>query len=184
MSNNIPNWLTLSRIGIIPLIVFLTYFSFPLKYFIICGLYLLACATDFLDGHVARWLNQTSRFGRIMDPVSDKLLVISVVVILLANGCLNGVHMVAALLIILREVLISSLREFLSEVKVIMPPSQLAKWKTSVQMVALAILLVASALPSQEWVKNLGLVLLWLAVLITVRTGYSYLRVGLRHMVG
>ncbi len=181
MKLNLPNILTLSRIAVIPLIVLLSYSTFPLKPILLCSLYLLACITDFFDGHIARKSGLTSSFGRMMDPVSDKLLVISVVVVLLADGTLQGVHMIAALLIILREIFVSGLREFLSEVKVIMPPSRLAKWKTAAQMAALAGLLAAPAVAPQYYIHQISLGLLWIAVLITVKTGYDYLGTGLKH---
>ncbi len=180
MDLNLPNLLTLSRIGMIPVIVLLSFLTFPLKHVTIGSLYLIACFTDFLDGHLARKSSITSNFGRIMDPVSDKLLVISVVVILLANDTLQGLHIIAAMLIILREVFVSGLREFLSEVKIIMPPSQLAKWKTAAQMIALAMLILSPNLP--HIYKNISLALLWIAVLITLKTGYNYLRIGLPHL--
>ena len=113
----------------------------------VAGLFAAACVTDWFDGYFARRYHQISRFGRFLDPIADKLLVAAALVMLVKNGELSGVHVLAALIILAREILVSGLREFLAELRVGLPVSQLAKWKTAVQMTAIAFLLVGEAGP-------------------------------------
>jgi len=144
------------------------------------GLFVAACVTDWFDGYFARRYHQISRFGRFLDPIADKLLVAAALVMLVNSGQLSGIHVLAALIILAREILVSGLREFLAELRVGVPVSQLAKWKTAVQMGAIAFLLLGDAVP--PIVGQLGLVLIWIAAALTLITGYDYLRMGMRHM--
>lgn len=183
MLTSLPNMLTLSRIVIIPAIVGLFYVEGDFVRWIVFGLFVLACVTDFVDGYAARQMNQISRLGRFLDPVADKLLVAAVILMLVATGELAGLHVIPGLVILIREITVSGLREFLAELKVGMPVSRLAKWKTFIQMSALAVLVIGNASPAGWPVHEAGIVLIWLAALLTLVTGIDYLRAGLRHML-
>ena len=130
-----------------------------------------ACVTDWFDGYFARRYHQISRFGRFLDPIADKLLVAAALLMLVDRGPLHGVHVLAALIILAREILVSGLREFLAELRVGLPVSQLAKWKTGVQMVAIALLLVGDA--ADHILTVVGLWMIWAAALLTLITGYD-----------
>ena len=177
---NLPNLLTLSRIAAIPLVVACLWFDRGWMQWAAMSLFVIACVTDWFDGYFARRYHQISRLGRFLDPIADKLLVSATLLMLVYNGALHGVHVIAALVILMREILVSGLREFLAELRVGMPVSQLAKWKTGAQMVAIAFLLVRDATP--PIVTDTGLALIWIAAGLTLITGYDYLRTGLRHM--
>ncbi|SMF60938.1 CDP-diacylglycerol--glycerol-3-phosphate 3-phosphatidyltransferase [Tistlia consotensis] len=182
MLTSLPNLLTLARIVVIPLVVALLYLEGPTPHWIAFGLFSAACITDFFDGWLARRLNVVTPLGRFLDPIADKLLVVAILVMLVAGGEIAGVSVIAALAILAREILVSGLREYLAELRVGMPVSKLAKWKTTVQMAALAVLLVAPALPGLPLLLALGEALLWLAALLTVVTGWDYVTRGLKHM--
>ena len=145
-------------------------------------LFVIAGITDWLDGYLARAWEQQSTLGRMLDPIADKLLVGAVLMMLVHDNTIGGVSIVAAIIILCREILVSGLREFLAELNVKIHVSQLAKWKTAVQLIALAVLLAGPAaekvLPG---IGNLGLALLWVAALLTLWTGYDYLKAGVRH---
>ena len=177
---NLPNVLTLSRIAAIPLVVACFWLERGWAQWLSMILFVAACVTDWFDGYFARRYHQISRFGRFLDPIADKLLVAAALVMLVDNGQLAGVNVLAALIILAREILVSGLREFLAELRVGMPVSQLAKWKTGAQMVAIAVLLLGDAVP--RIVTDIGLALIWMAAALTLITGYDYLRTGLRHM--
>jgi cardiolipin synthase len=177
---NLPNLLTLSRIAAIPLLVACFWLDHGWAQWLSAGIFVVACVTDWFDGYFARRYHQISRFGRFLDPIADKLLVAAALVMLVDSGHLRGVHVLAALIILAREILVSGLREFLAELRVGLPVSQLAKWKTGAQMVAIAFLLLGDAAP--PLVGQIGLVLIWIAAALTLVTGYDYLRTGLRHM--
>ncbi len=177
---NLPNILTLSRIAAIPLVVACFWLEHGWAQWLSAGLFAAACVTDWFDGYFARRYAQISRFGRFLDPIADKLLVAAALVMLVNSGQLSGIHVLAALIILAREILVSGLREFLAELRVGVPVSELAKWKTAVQMGAIAFLLLGDAVP--PIVGQIGLVLIWVAAALTLITGYDYLRTGLRHM--
>lgn len=178
-----PNMLTMSRIVVIPLIIALLFFDGAIVRWTAFGLYTLACVTDFFDGYAARQMGQVSRLGRFLDPVADKLLVASIILMLAARGDLMGVDVLPGLVILVREITVSGLREFLAELRVGVPVSGLAKWKTTIQMLALGFLVVGDASPQAIPSEMIGLVLIWVAALLTLVTGIDYLRAGLRHMV-
>jgi cardiolipin synthase (CMP-forming) len=182
MLTTLPNLLTLSRIAVIPLVVASFYAPQPYAAWVSCTLFALAGVTDWLDGHVARRWSQTSALGRFLDPIADKLLVAITLMMLVAFDRLSATGLLPALVILGREILVSGLREFLAGVSVGLPVSRLAKWKTAIQMVAISVLLVGDAGPSGIPVAALGETLLWLAALLTLVTGYDYLRAGLKHM--
>jgi cardiolipin synthase len=181
MLTSLPNLLTLSRIAVIPLVVALLLFDTPVTRWLACALFAAACITDWLDGFLARRMGDTSAFGRFLDPIADKLLVAAVLLLLVADGRIPGLAVLPAMVILMRELLVSGLREFLAGLDVSVPVSRLAKWKTVLQMVALGLLIVGNAVPPAAEAGRLGL---WLAAGLTVVTGYDYLRHGLRHMVG
>jgi cardiolipin synthase len=177
---NTANILTLSRIAAIPLVVACFWLDRGWSQWLSMILFVIAAVTDWFDGYFARRYHQISRLGRFLDPIADKLLVAAALLMLVNNGPLHGINVLAALVILAREILVSGLREFLAELRVGLPVSQLAKWKTGVQMVAIALLLVGDA--AAPFVTTLGLWAIWIAAGLTIITGYDYLRMGLRHM--
>lgn len=177
------NLLTLLRIAVIAPIVVLLFFDGEPWRWTAFGLYVAACVTDFFDGYLARAMNQVSALGRFLDPIADKLLVAAILLMLTASGDLFGIDVVAGLIILMREIAVSGLREFLAELRVGMPVSRLAKWKTAIQMVAIGALVLGPVdlfgLPTHE----VGMGLLWFAALLTLVTGLDYLRAGLKHLL-
>ncbi|HXH00270.1 MAG TPA: CDP-diacylglycerol--glycerol-3-phosphate 3-phosphatidyltransferase [Sphingomicrobium sp.] len=184
----LPNLLTLSRIFAVPILVFLLWRPTPIDYAITFVLYCIVGATDYLDGYLARAQGQISRLGQFLDPIADKIMVAAVLVMLISSRKANpdpeidGLHIIAALIILLREIIVSGLREFLAPLDVSMPVSNLAKWKTTFQLVALGALILGGAVPAQLWVHDAGLVCLWIAAGLTLLTGYDYLKVGMKHL--
>jgi cardiolipin synthase (CMP-forming) len=185
----LPNLLTLSRILAVPILVFLLWRPTPIDYAITFVLYCVVAATDYLDGYLARAQGQISKLGQFLDPIADKIMVAAVIIMLVASRRADGnppiledLHIIPALVILLREIIVSGLREFLAELRVSMPVSHLAKWKTTLQLVALGALILGGALPSLAWVHVVGLASLWAAAALTLVTGYDYLRIGLKHM--
>ena len=176
---NLPNILTLSRIAIIPIVLITFFFDSPAMRWTAVSLFTLAGITDFFDGNLARRANQVSRLGRFLDPIADKLLVASVLLMLVGFNRVDVWSYIPAIIILLREILVSGLREFLAELRVGVPVTKLAKGKTTLQMIALGFLIVGTTLPM---VKSIGEVLLWIAALLTLITGYDYLKAGLKHM--
>jgi len=184
MLTSLPNLLTLSRILVIPPIVALFWIDGEGARWAALLLYAAACVTDFFDGYAARTMGQISRLGRFLDPVADKILVSSVILLLCAFDRVTGLLILPALVILVREILVSGLREFLAEVRVSMPVSRLAKWKTVIQMLALGFLIVGAAGPDFGPLSTaeIGQYGLWLAAALTMVTGYDYLCAGLRHI--
>ena len=179
---SLPNLLTLSRILAIPLVVATFYLTGDYARWFGCALFSAAALTDWLDGHMARRWAQQSELGRFLDPIADKLLVSATLLMLTATGRLSAGAVLPALVILCREILVSGLREYLAELRVGMPVSRLAKWKTAIQMVAIGVLIVGNAGPALLPVAAIGEMLLWVAALLTLVTGYDYLRAGLPHM--
>ena len=183
MLTNLPNILTLSRIAAIPVLLGLLYLHDPMMRWVGLGLFVLAGVTDYFDGYFARHWNQVSPLGRFLDPIADKLLVASLIVMLVATGDIAGLVVFPAIIILCREILVSGLREYLAEFKVPMPVSSLAKWKTAIQMVALGVLIVGEeAGPEVLPMGAIGDTGLWIAATLTLITGYDYLARGLKHM--
>ena len=182
MLTNLPNLLTMSRILVILPIVALFFVTGDAARWITLGLYAAACVTDFFDGYIARSMGQISRFGRFLDPVADKLLVAAVIFMLVATDRIEGLVVLPALVILIREILVSGLREHLASLSVSVPVSRLAKWKTSIQMLSLGFLIVHDASP--DWIPSvlIGETGIWIAALLTLITGYDYLRAGLQHL--
>ncbi|MBM3555788.1 MAG: CDP-diacylglycerol--glycerol-3-phosphate 3-phosphatidyltransferase, partial [Alphaproteobacteria bacterium] len=146
------------------------------------GLFALAGFTDWLDGYIARAQGLVSNLGRFLDPVADKLIVAAALFMLVVNDVIRDLAVLPALIILCREILVSGLREFLAEIKVIVRVSRLAKWKTTAQMVAIGFYLSNEAGQKIMPVIEIGDVLLWCAAMLTVFTGYDYLRAGLKYM--
>jgi cardiolipin synthase len=186
---NIPIALTWLRIVLIPVFVGVyylpdTWLSPAMQNWLAMAVFALAAITDWLDGYLARLWDQGSTIGRMLDPIADKLLVASVLLLMAADGTIAGWSVWAAIIILCREILVSGLREYLAALKASVPVTRIAKWKTFLQMVALAFLLAGPAgdkvLP---YTTEIGITLLWAAALITIYTGYDYFRAGLRHVV-
>jgi cardiolipin synthase len=183
MLGTLPNLLTLSRILLIPILIATFFIAAPWANWAAVALFSTAAITDYFDGHFARARKQQSRLGAFLDPVADKLLVAATLLMLVAVDRVTGLTTVAAVIILCREILVSGLREFLAALRVGLPVTHLAKWKTAIQMVALAVLLVGDAAPAEWRAAEIGIAGLWAAAVLTVVTGYSYLRIGLRHMM-
>ncbi len=180
---SLPNILTLSRIFAVPLLVGLLWDpDWKFGYLIGFALYCLMGVTDYFDGYVARARGTVSKLGIFLDPIADKIMIAAVIVILVATRDIKSWAVLPAIVILLREIAISGLREFLAQVQVSVPVSKLAKWKTTFQMVALGALILAGGLPDQDWIRLIGLTALWGAAALTLITGWDYLRVGLKHM--
>ncbi|NLR71896.1 CDP-diacylglycerol--glycerol-3-phosphate 3-phosphatidyltransferase [Novosphingobium sp. ERN07] len=193
----LPNLLTLSRIVTVPLLAALLWWpEWRLGYALAFGVYCLMGITDYFDGYLARAQGAVSKLGIFLDPIADKIMVAAVILVLTAQGILRGpyvgdMHVIAGLVILLREIAVSGLREFLGGIRVSVPVSKLAKWKTTFQMISLGALILGQALPG--WLMpvggievnvphTVGLTTLWAAAVLTVVTGWDYLRVGLKHM--
>lgn len=185
MLTSLPNLLTLSRIALIPVLLALFFVNAPWAPWAACVVFSAAAVTDYLDGWVARQRAETSAFGRLMDPIADKMLVAAALFALVAFDRVQGVSILPAIVILLREMLISGLREFLAgQNGPGLPVSRLAKWKTGVQMAAIGVLIVGPAGPSMLPVTEFGVAGLWLAAALTVATGWSYVRAGIRQIAG
>lgn len=180
---NLPNILTLSRIVTVPVLVWALWWpGWPFGYALGFAIYCLMGITDYFDGYLARSKGTVSKLGVFLDPIADKIMIAAVIVMLAANGDTPGVHLIPAIVILMREIAVSGLREFLAQLRVSLPVSQLAKWKTALQLVSLGGVILAGALPQQEWIWAVSIAALWAAAIITLITGWDYLRVGLKHM--
>jgi cardiolipin synthase len=186
---NLPNMLTYGRIAAVPLVVGCLYWSTILQgglwlRWVAVALFVAAAVTDYFDGYLARAWAQTSAIGRMLDPIADKLLVAAVLLMLAADNVIKGWSLWAAIIILCREILVSGLREYLAELRVSVPVTKLAKWKTALQLVAVGFLVAGPAgdqvLP---YTTETGIVLLWIAAILTLYTGYDYVRASARHLV-
>jgi cardiolipin synthase len=193
----LPNLLTLSRILAVPLLAFLLWWpTWQLGYALAFGLYCLMGITDYFDGYLARSSGAVSRLGVFLDPIADKIMIAAVILVLTAQGILRGpyvgdMHVIAGLIILVREIAVSGLREFLGGLQVSVPVSRLAKWKTTFQFISLGALILGSATPAWKVAlfdiqmnvpHTVGLATLWAAAILTLITGWDYLRAGLKHM--
>ncbi len=185
----LPNLLTYARIVAVPVVVGCLYWQALLGgglwlRWLALVIFIAAAVTDILDGYIARAWQQQSRLGRMLDPIADKLLVSACLLMLAADGTIAGWSLWAAIIILCREILVSGLREFLAELRVSVPVTQLAKWKTFMQLLAVGFLLAGRAgdlvIP---YVTLTGLILLWLSALLTLYTGWDYLRAGLNYLI-
>jgi len=185
----LPNLLTYGRIAAVPVVVALLYWQSIIGAglwlrWVALLVFIAAAVTDFLDGYLARIWGQQSSLGRMLDPIADKLLVASCLLMLAAEEIIHGWSLLAAVIILCREILVSGLREYLAELNVSVPVTRLAKWKTTGQLVAIAFLIAGEAgdrvVPR---ITEAGILLLWLSALLTLYTGYDYMRAGLRYMI-
>ena len=181
MKINLSNILTISRILVIPIILFFIYLKSPFYGWLAFVLFCLASITDYFDGYIARLRNEVSNLGTFLDPIADKLLVSSVILILTSKEIITDWETIPALIILLREIAVSGLREYLAKIKISVPVSKIAKFKTSLQLVALAILILSESGINFIPIILFGKVALWSAALLTLYTGYDYLRSGLKH---
>ena len=194
---SLPNVLTMSRIFALPLLAFFLWWpNWAFGYLVAFVLYCLMGVTDYFDGYLARSSGAVSKLGIFLDPIADKIMVAAVILVLAAQGVLRGpyvgdMHVIAGLVILVREIAVSGLREFLGGLQVSMPVSRLAKWKTTFQLISLGALILGRALPGWNvWLGDIeanvphtvGLITLWGAAILTLITGWDYLRVGLKHM--
>ena len=182
---SLPNVLTYGRIAAAPLVGATFFIPNDWGPIIAFTLFVVASITDYFDGYFARIWQQQSALGRMLDPIADKLLVAVSILVLVADGMLAGWSIWAAIIVLMREMFVSGLREFLAELRVSVPVTRLAKWKTTMQLIAIASLLIAPALQGARngLIIDLGLTLFWAAAIVTLYTGYDYFRAGLKHLV-
>ena len=178
---NISNFLTLLRIAVIPIIVICIYMKEPYFGWIAFFLFCLASITDYFDGYIARLRNEITNFGTFLDPIADKLLVAAVILILTSKGVIKDWDTVPALIILLREITVSGLREYLAGIKVSIPVSRIAKLKTFLQLSALAILILSESTVDLTLILYLGKIFLWLAGILTLYTAYDYIKGSIKH---
>jgi cardiolipin synthase len=183
-ATSLPNILTYARLVAVPAVVACFYVEGNAGRWLALIVFVAASITDYFDGYLARVWQQQSALGRILDPIADKLLVAASLLLLVSENTIGGWSLLAAIVILTREIAVSGLREFLAEVRVSVPVSRLAKWKTTLQMVALGFLLAGPAGDRVfPYVTFIGLLLLWISALLTLYTGYDYFRAGFRHLI-
>ena len=188
MIKKIPNLLTIGRIILVPFFVLAFYLPGFYGDLTAFALFVIASFTDFLDGMLARMLGEESKLGELLDPIADKIIVATALILLVMDGTIRSYEVIAAIIILTREILISGLREFLAKGQIKLPVSNLAKLKTFLQMVAIALLLTGETgnkiLNFQDYnAQTIGIILLWLSAFITLYTGYEYLRKGIDHAI-
>jgi cardiolipin synthase len=181
---SLPNILTYARVVAVPLVVALLFWPDEAwARWTTLGIFAAAAITDYFDGYLARAWSQQSSLGRMLDPIADKLLVSACLLMLVADRQIAAFHIWAAIIILCREILVSGMREFLAELRVGVPVSTVAKWKTTVQLLAVGFLIAG---PAGEWVlpgtQIIGIILLWLAALLTLYTGWDYMKAGMKYV--
>lgn len=188
-SLSLPNILTFARIAAIPIVVGCIYAQAILDWplwlrWVALAVFIAAAVTDFLDGYYARMWDQQSALGRMLDPIADKLLVASCLLMLAADRTILGWTLWAAIVILCREILVSGLREYLAGLRVSVPVTKLAKWKTTAQLVAIGFLLAGEAgdrvIP---FITQIGILLLWVSAIVTIYTGWDYFQAGIHHLI-
>ena len=188
MKIKIPNYLTIGRIIIVPIFVISFYLPGFYGDVIPFSLFIVASFTDFLDGLLARMFKEESKIGELLDPIADKIIVAAALILLVMNGTIKNYEVIAAIIILTREILISGLREFLAIGRIKLPVSTLAKYKTFLQMFSISILLTGETgnkvINFQDYnAQTIGIILLWLSAFLTLYTGYEYLRKGIDHAI-
>ena len=188
MKIKIPNYLTIGRIIIVPVFVFAFYLPGFYGDVIPFAIFLIASFTDFLDGLLARIYKEESKLGELLDPIADKIIVATALILLVMNETIKNYEVIAAIIILTREILVSGLREFLAIGKIKLPVSNLAKLKTFLQMFSISILLTGETgnkiFNFQDYnAQTIGIILLWLSAFLTLYTGYEYLRKGIDHAI-
>ena len=186
MKIKIPNYLTIGRIIIVPFFVISFYLPGFYGDIIPFGLFVVASFTDFLDGLLARMYKEESKLGELLDPIADKIIVAAALILLVMDGTIKNYEVVAAIIILTREILISGLREFLAKGRIKLPVSNLAKYKTFLQMFSISVLLTGETgnkiINFQDYnAQTIGIILLWLSAALTLFTGYDYMRKGIDH---
>ena len=186
MIKKIPNILTIGRIIIVPFFVLAFYLPGFYGDLTACVLFVIASFTDFLDGMLARMMEEESKLGELLDPIADKIIVATALILLVMSGTIRHYEVIAAIIILTREILISGLREFLARGQIKLPVTNLAKLKTFLQMIAIALLLTGETgnkfLNFKDYnAQTIGIILLWLSAFLTLYTGYEYLRKGIGH---
>ncbi len=179
MLQSLPNILTVFRISLVPILIASFFFEDKEASYVAAIIFIFASVTDYFDGYLARLWNAQSNFGRMLDPIADKLLVVSTLMMLVYA---HKAHVIPAIAILCREVLVSGLREYLAEIDVSIPVSKLGKLKTTVQMVAIIILLLGEGIIGIPYIDIVGQIALWIAAMLTLITGYAYCRQGFRHL--
>ena len=188
MKLKIPNILTIGRIIIVPIFVITFFIPGLFGDLIPFFLFVIASFTDYLDGLLARLFKEESKLGELLDPIADKILVAAALILLVMNGTIKNYEVIAAIIILTREILISGLREFLAKGQVAMQVTSLSKLKTVIQMVSIAILLTGESgnkiINFQDYnAQTIGIILLWLSAALTLFTGYEYIRKGIDHAI-
>jgi cardiolipin synthase (CMP-forming) len=188
MLKKIPNILTIGRIIIVPFFVLAFYLPGFYGDLTACVLFVVASFTDFLDGMLARMMGEESKLGELLDPIADKIIVATALILLVMSGTIRHYEVIAAIIILTREILISGLREFLAKGRIKLPVTNLAKLKTFLQMLAIALLLTGETgskiINFQDYnAQTIGIILLWLSAFLTLYTGYEYLRKGIDHAI-
>ena len=188
MNLKIPNILTIGRIILVPVFILTFYLPGGLGDWIPFFIFVLASFTDFLDGLLARLYKEESKLGELLDPIADKIIVASALVLLVMEETITNYEVIAAIIILIREILISGLREFLAKVQVNMPATKLAKFKTFIQMFAIAILLTGESGNKiinfgDYTAHSIGIILLWAAAFLTLYTGHDYVKKGIDHAI-
>ncbi|NMN67557.1 CDP-diacylglycerol--glycerol-3-phosphate 3-phosphatidyltransferase/cardiolipin synthase [Candidatus Pelagibacter ubique] len=188
MLKKIPNILTIGRIIIVPFFVLAFYLPGFYGDLTACVLFIIASFTDFLDGMLARMMGEESKLGELLDPIADKIIVATALILLVMSGTIRHYEVIAAIIILTREILISGLREFLARGQIKLPVTNLAKLKTFLQMVAIALLLTGETgnkiIDFRDYnAQTIGIILLWLSAFLTLYTGYEYLRKGIDHAI-
>ena len=188
MKIKIPNYLTIGRIIIVPIFVFTFYLPGFYGDLLPFALFIIASFTDFLDGLLARMFKEESKLGELLDPIADKIIVATALILLVMNETIKNYEVIAAIIILTREILISGLRELLAKGKVKIPVSTLAKYKTFLQMFSISLLLTGETgnkiINFQDYnAQTIGIILLWLSAFLTLYTGYEYLRKGIDHAI-
>ncbi len=178
---NLSNFLTLARVAVIPIIVICIYFKSPFFGWTAFILFCLASITDYFDGYLARIRNEVTNFGTFLDPIADKLLVAAVILILTSKGVIADWETIPALIILLREISVSGLREYLAGVKVSIPVSRIAKLKTLLQLCALALLILSESINDIGVISYMGSIFLWISGLLTLYTAYDYIKGSVKH---
>jgi CDP-diacylglycerol--glycerol-3-phosphate 3-phosphatidyltransferase len=185
MGDHLPNLLTFARIALTPLFAAAFWIDPPAGRWVVFALFLVAAVTDYADGWIARRRNVESRLGQMLDPIADKLLIASALVMLVYMDDIRGAVIIPALIILAREILVSGMREFLASISVQVPVSSISKFKTVVQVIAIAMLIVAPAIEHVwGWVHRAGILSLWGAAVLTIYTGFSYVQANLSHVSG
>ncbi len=178
---NLSNILTIIRVAVIPIIVLCIYLKSPLFGWTAFILFCLASITDYFDGYLARMRNEVTNFGTFLDPIADKLLVAAVLLILTAKGIIADWETIPALIILLREITVSGLREYLAGIKISIPVSRIAKLKTFLQLCSLALLILSESITNISIIIYLGKIFLWIAGLLTLYTAYDYVKGSIKH---